>query len=42
MYNIDLSLKGSNCANWVATTYTDPALTATNLRVSEAVGSFYV
>jgi hypothetical protein len=42
MYTIAQSLLGQNCANWDATTYTHPSLTTNNLKVSQAVGNFYV
>jgi hypothetical protein len=42
MYTISTSLLGLQSSNWVATTYTDAASTSSSLRVSSAVGSFYV
>lgn len=42
MYTISTSLIGTQTSNWVATTYTDPTSTLTNLRVSEGYGKFYV
>ena len=42
MYTISVSLIGTQTSNWVATTYTHPTSTSTNLRVSEGYGKFYV
>lgn len=42
MYTISQTILGLPCADWVATTYTHPTLTSSNLRVSQGVGHFNV